>query len=219
VGRRTVASLALVLALVPATAAAQAGQGAASGTDPYTAPTKDDRIGWVVGGNTAPLALALVAVDSAWATIDDSPREWHRGLAGFSRRFADEQATGVISMSIESGLGSLWGEDPRYLRLGRRGVWRRMGYAVRTVALAPRPDGHLAPAWARLAGNVAGNLVENTWLPPSGKTPEETAWRVADGFAGRLLSNVWAEFWPDIRRHLPRAVVPPHRLHLAAHGR
>ena len=211
---RSVAALALVVVLVPATVAAQAGQGAEPGTDPYTPPTGGDRIGWVVGGNTSPLALAVVALDSAWATVDNSPREWHGGVGGLSRRFADEEATGVISMSIESGLGSVWGEDPRYARLGRRGVWRRMGYAVRAVVLAPRPDGHLAPAWARFAGNAAGNLVENAWLPASSRTPARNLWRVADGFAGRLVSNVWAEFWPDIRRHLPRAVVPPHRLPL-----
>jgi hypothetical protein len=204
--------LALAIALASASSAAQAVSSLERAPDPYVPPTRADRVDWVVGGNTAPLALAVVAVDSAWGTVDNSPREWHRGLAGFSRRFADEEATGVISMSIESGLGSLWGEDPRYARLGGRRAWARMGYAVRTVVLAPRPDGHLAPAWARLAAAGAGNLIENTWLPPSGKTAQETAWRVADGFAGRLLSNVWTEFWPDIRRRLPRAVVPPHRL-------
>jgi hypothetical protein len=72
-----------------------------------------------------------------------------------------------------------------------------------TVVVAPRRDGHLAPAWGRLAGNLAGNAIENMWLPPSVTTPGQTTLRIANGLGSRLISNVWHEFWPDLRRKLP----------------
>jgi hypothetical protein len=45
-------------------------------------------------------------------------------------------------------------------------------------------------------------VIENAWLPPSVTTPGQTAVRSANGLAGRLLGNLWDEFWPDVRRRL-----------------
>ena len=73
---------------------------------------------------------------------------------------------------------------------------------MKTVLLAPRRDGHLAPAWGRYAGNVFNNTIENTWLPPSVTTPGRTALGTAAGLAGRLGGNLWDEFWPDVWRRI-----------------
>ena len=75
---------------------------------------------------------------------------------------------------------------------------------MKTVVLAPRPDGHLAPAWGRYAGNVFNNVIENAWLPPSMTTPGQTALRSANGLLGRLVGNLFDEFWPDVRRRLQK---------------
>jgi hypothetical protein len=77
-------------------------------------------------------------------------------------------------------------------------------HAMKTVVLAQRRDGRLAPAWARYAGNTVNNLIENTWLPPSVTTGKQTALRSVNGFVGRLLGNLWEESWPDIRTRLRR---------------
>jgi hypothetical protein len=77
-------------------------------------------------------------------------------------------------------------------------------HSMRTVFLAPRRDSHLAPAWGRYAGNVFNHVIENTWLPPSITTPEQTAFRSTGGLGGRLLDNLWDEFWPDVRKHLAK---------------
>jgi hypothetical protein len=148
-------------------------------------------------------ALGVGALNSAWMTANDWPKEWHQSVGGFCRRYADNQAAASLSNSIESGLGTLWGEDPRHSRSGRHGTWTRIRYAVKTVALAPRRDGHLAPAWGRLAGNVIANVIEHSWLPPSVATHGRTTLRVAEGLVGRLVSNVWDEFWPDLKQRLP----------------
>jgi hypothetical protein len=195
-------AVAVVVVLLPVVALAQTG-----GTDEercrtYTPITSAERVTWVVRGTVSVPAVGVGVFNSAWMTESNWPKEWHQNWRGFSRRYADGAAAGSIANSIEAGLGGFWGEDPRYVRSGRHGTWTRLRYAATTVALAPRRDGHLAPAWGRLAGNVIGNVIENSWLPPSVTTRGETTVRVADGLAARLVSNVWEEFWPDLRQRL-----------------
>ena len=50
---------------------------------------------------------------------------------------------------------------------------------------------------------VAGTAIQNTWLPGSATTRTQTTARIASGFAGQLASNLWTEFWPDLRQRLP----------------
>ena len=165
--------------------------------------TSAERAAWIAGEIASPGALSSAVFTSALRTRGDWPKEWPQSARGYGRRFGDVQATTAISSSIEAGLGSLWGEDPRYFRSGRLERWARVRHAVASVALARRGDGRRAPAWGRFAGSVAGNVIENTWLPPSAATRSQTTARVSSGFAGRLASNLWSEFWPDLRRRLP----------------
>jgi hypothetical protein len=169
----------------------------------YSPITSSERVAWVAGEIASPGALSRAAFTSAWMTRGNWPKEWPRSARGYGRRFGDAQAATAMSSSIEAGLGSLWGEDPRYVRSGGHERWARVRHAVTSVALARRRDGHRAPAWGRLAGSVAGNVIENTWLPPSATTRSQTTARVATGFAGQLAANLWSEFWPDVRRRLP----------------
>jgi hypothetical protein len=139
---------------------------------------------------------------STWDTAVNTPEEWGRTGSGFAKRYMQREADVAISSTIEAGVGALWGEDPRYIPSQRRGFWPRTRYAAKTVFLAQRSDGRLAPAWGRVAGNVFNNVIENTWLPPSATTGGQTTLRTAQGFAGRLVGNMWAEFLPEIRKRL-----------------
>jgi hypothetical protein len=197
-------AIALAVVLIPSLAAA--GQLPDEDRDAratYSPITSSERAAWVTGEIASPGALSRAAFTSAWLTIGNWPKEWPRSARGYGSRFGDAQATTAISSSIEAGLGSLWGEDPRYFRSGRHERWARVRHAVASVALARRGDGHRAPAWGRFAGSMAGNVIENTWLPPSAATRSQTTARVATGFAGQLAANLWSEFWPDLRRRLP----------------
>ena len=194
------------LVLLPAFAAAQVPvQGPAAGT-PYTPPSGSDRVKWVVEGTVSLPVLVFNAGDSAVSTYANWPKEWGRGVAGFSKRFADEEAYSAVSGALEAGVGSLWGEDPRYRRSDQRGVWRRTRHTLLAAVVAPRSDGHLAPAWGRFAAEAGAIPIENTWLPPSARTASATAWRVGEDLMFRAVSNVWDEFWPDLRKRLPPAL-------------
>lgn len=179
-------------------------------TAPLTAATyvpidAAQRIEWIVDGTIGIRSLALVGVLGASVqTGANWPSEWDRTWSGFGKRYAEREADVAISNTLEAGLGALWGEDPRYIPSGRRGIWPRARYAMKTAFVARRADGRLRPAWGRYAGNVVNNLIENTWLPPSATTPGQTVSRSVLGLLSRLGGNAWEEFWPDVRRRLKK---------------
>ena len=169
----------------------------------YTPPTPADRWDWIVDGTVGPRSLLVVGpLATIWQTGFNTPSEWGRTWTGVEKRYGEREADVAISNSLEAGLGALWGEDPRYVPSGRRGIWPRARYAIKTAFVAQRRDGHLAPAWGRYAGNVVNNIIENAWLPPSVTTTRQTIFRSALGLAGRLGGNAWDEFWPDVYRRL-----------------
>jgi len=177
-------------------------QAGATANPPSPAINDAERVHWIVDGIVGPRSLGVGILASTWQTGFNSPSEWHRSWSGFGKRYLEREVDVAISNGIEGGLGAIWGEDPRSVPSKRRGVWPRTRYAIKTVVLAPRRDGHLAPAWGRFAGNVFNNVIENAWLPPSVTTGKQTAVRSVDGLVGRLLGNLWDEFWPDARKRL-----------------
>ena len=171
----------------------------------YVPATGRQRLNWIVDGTVGPRSLFLVGpLATAFQTGLDFPSEWQQSWNGVAQRYGHREADVAISNTIEAGLGALWGEEPRYIPSGRRGIGPRARYAIKTAFLAQRRDGHLAPAWGRYAGNVVNNLIENTWLPPSATTPGQTIARSVLGLLGRLGGNAWEEFWPDARRLLTK---------------
>jgi hypothetical protein len=162
------------------------------------------RIDWIVGGTVGARSLCIGGLAVGLQTAWDVPPEWQRTWRGAARRYAQREADVAISSSIEAGLGAIWGEEPRYVRAPRGSIRSRARHAMKTVLLAQRRDGHLAPAWGRYAGNVFNNLLENQWLPPRATTTAQTALRTLNGFLGRLGGNLFEEFWPDVKARLQR---------------
>src|SRR3954464_12950324 len=186
--------------LVPVSVFAQAPQSTEPRID--MPMTSAERVHWVVDGTIGAQSLGVGVIASAWQTAWNVPEEWGQGWSGAGKRYLQREADVAISDSIEAGLGAIWGERADYIRSGKRGFKPRLGYALKTVFLAHHPDGHLEFAWARLAANTVNNVIENTWLPPSITTWQQTTWRSASGFGTRALGNVWEEFWPDVSRRV-----------------
>jgi len=168
----------------------------------YVPPTAADRLKWTINGTVGGSSIATGVLVGSWNTAWNLPSEWGRSWEGFGKRFAAREAQITISNAIESSLGAAWGEDPRYFRSDRTGLWARTAYATRSVFVAPRRNGRMAPAWARYFGAIGSNLIANTWLPPGSTTTSQNLRRIGNGFLGRVVGNVWQEFWPDVRRKI-----------------
>lgn len=185
------------------------GRGHAARPSPEPATAYDpidpgQRAAWIVDGSIGRRSVAVGVLSTVWQTAWDTPPEWHRSWSGIALRYAEREADVTISNTLEAGLGAIWGEEPRYIPSGRRGIGARTRYAAKTVFLAQRRDGHLGPAWGRYVGNTLNNVIENAWLPPSMTTPKDTIARSANGFLGRMIGNLYEEFWPDAQRLLHR---------------
>ena len=173
-------------------------------TDPvshYKPATTQDKLRWFVSSTVSPSRLLIAGpISAGWGTLRDVPSEYGTHWDGFGKRNG-MRLTGVATGNlIEATLGSAWGEDPRYFRLGRGGLGKRARYVVKTTFLAPDRSGRWRPAYARYIGNVGNNFLSNTWRADSEANTSNAIVRCVWGVLGRMTSDTFAEFWPDIKR-------------------
>jgi hypothetical protein len=164
--------------------------------------TFEGRVDWVVFNTVGPASLVGGLFSSALATWADRPPEYGTNWDGFGKRYG-LRLTGVGASNVmEAGLGSVWGEDPRYHRAEDHAFGARVRNIVKWTFLARNDYGETVPAYARYAGFIGGNFLSNEWRPDSQRTTGNTMDRVAFAFIGRMASNTMIEFWPDIREHV-----------------
>ena len=74
------------------------------------------------------------------------------------------------------------------------------------IVLAPilEVNGDTMPAYARYIATAGNNFLSNTWRESSEADTTHALERTALGFAARMSSNVFKEFWPDVRDRLFR---------------
>lgn len=193
--RRAQLTIALLIGLT-ATAAAQSADQTAERYRPITA---GQRVDWVRGSLFDMRGLTAGLASTTWDTAWNNPDEWGRSFPGVAKRFAAREASVAVANSIEAGLGAIWGEDPRYLPTQQRTLRARALHALKSVVLSPRRDGRFAPAWGRYSGIGVESIVANRWLPDSDSGPSHTLLRVANALLGQLGSNLFHEFWPDLK--------------------
>ena len=167
----------------------------------YQPAIATDRARWFVISTVSPSRLLLVGpINAGWGTVRDVPSEYATHWDGFGKRNG-MRLTGVATGNlIEMGLGLAWGEDPRYFPSRAAGFGSRMKYVVRTTFQAPHRDGRWHPAYARFAGDVGNNFLSNAWRADSEANARDAAVRCLWGMLGRMTSDAFEEFWPDLRR-------------------
>lgn len=105
---------------------------------------------------------------------------------------------------MEAGFGPLWGEDPRYFRAEGQPFKKRVGHVVKMIFLAYNSEGRTVSAYARYIAIPGNNILSNTWRADSEATAGYAMERTVTGFLGRMASNAFAEFWPDVRKRVFR---------------
>lgn len=166
----------------------------------YQAISNRQRFGWALRSTLGPESLVAGAVTAGYGTAIDKPSEYGPHWDGFGKRYGMRLTGVATSNTIESSLGSLWGEDPRYFRAPNQPFKSRLRRVVLTTFTAPGPDGHYRPAYARFVAIPANNFLSNTWRADSESDNRDAALRTLYGFLGRMGSNAFAEFWPDVKQ-------------------
>jgi hypothetical protein len=198
-------SAALAQKLMPGTLASSAGpdstfDGPSSSSDARQPITGKQRIDWIVKGTIGPESLAGGLFSAGWGTLFNTPKEYGPHWQGFGERYG-MRLTGIATSNVmEAGLGSIWGEDPRYTRDPEAPFKNRIGHAIKMTFMAQNREGGLMPAYARFVAIPGNNFLSNTWRADSEATANRAAIRTGLGFLGRLGSNTFEEFWPDVRQ-------------------
>ena len=166
----------------------------------YQPITKAQRTHWFIKSVVGPESLSAGLVSAGWGTAFDRPREYGPHISGLAQRYGMRLPEVAMGNAIEAGLGAVWQEDPRYNRSGQGKLWHRVDHAASMTVLACRSDGHAAPAYARYAGIVGENFIANAWRVDSERSFNTALTQSALGFAGRFASNLFGEFWTDVRK-------------------
>ena len=74
------------------------------------------RVRWVLENTLGPQAILGEAFSAGFGTWRDKPAEFGSHWDGFGNRTGADLSEAAVSHSMEAGLGSIWGEDPRYYR-------------------------------------------------------------------------------------------------------
>lgn len=169
----------------------------------YKPPTASDRLKWFAVSTVGPTSLLLSGpISAGWSTAFNSPEEYGPHWEGFGKRYG-MRLTGVsVGNAMNASLGAIWGEDPRYYRLGRGSFGTRVKYIVKSAFYAPYRDGTWHPAYARHIANVGNNFLSITWRADSQSSLGDAALGSVTGLGAQLAGNAFSELWPDVWRKI-----------------
>lgn len=166
----------------------------------YDPITKQERVKWFIRSSVGPASLMGGVISAGFGTAFNTPREYGPHWEGFGDRYGMRLTGVVTSNAMEAGLGALWGEDPRYPRDSAGEPFKnRAGHVMKWTFLARDRNGNTVPAYARYIATAGNNFLSNAWREPSESGTTHALERTALGFAARMSSNAFKDFWPDVR--------------------
>ena len=168
--------------------------------EPFHPITPRQRLRWFITNTIGPPHLAGGLMAAGFGTALDRPGEYGPHWGGFADRYGMRMTGIVTGNAMETGLGYLLGEDPRYFRVQDSPFKVRVANVVRLTFVARHEDGVYGPAYARYAAVAGNNFLSNTWRVHSEANAQDALLRTAEGFAGRMVVNAFEEFWPDVKK-------------------
>jgi len=149
---------------------------------------------WLLVENLGAGSLADDVIVGAVDTYFNTPKEDKPHWAGFGERTGMIAANYGVKSVMEAGLGSLWGEDPRYFRTEGLPLKGRVAYLIKMTFMAKDRAGNTMPAYSRYLAIPGSSFLSNEWQPTSQATANEALVRVGLGFLSRMGENAWKEF-------------------------
>ena len=130
-----------------------------------------------------------------------------QGTEGYAKRFGAAYCDfAVQNMMTEGVFPTLLHQDPRYFRR-RNGTGRsRLGYAISRLFITRTDSGKHQFNYSEVVGGAASLAISNAYYP-DGRSVGNNLGRYAVQLGFDAASNVLKEFWPDLRRKLPRRLV------------
>lgn len=193
----------LWLFLSSSLAFAQADPGA-TGPAQWIPPTWAERRQVLLKRMFGPQAILETVPGAAFDTARGFPRQWGRGGPGITKRLGSQYGQFVIGEVIEMGVSALHKEDPRYFRMPNARFRKRLGHALTSTVVVRDTHGKPTIGLARLADVYGAWAIATTWNPPEQRHVGQIMKYGTFGLSIKAASNVFREFWPDVKRKLRR---------------
>jgi hypothetical protein len=128
-----------------------------------------------------------------------------RGLRQAVRH--DLRRFGHRNLTTEGIFPALLHQDPRYFRRRQGTARSRLGYAMSRLFITRTDSGKNQFNFSEIGGAATSLAISNAYYP-DGRTVGNNLGRYAVQLGFDAASNVLKEFWPDLKRKLPRRIVP-----------
>jgi hypothetical protein len=152
---------------------------------------------------TDPFNLLTIAIFSGVSIAADSHSVYGPGFAGWGRlagySFAEDTQGDFTGIYV---IPSLVHEDPRYHRMPKASVSRRIEHALIHTVVSQHDDGSLMPNYATLVNIPLSAEISNLYVPDIGTNAPDTAKRVLVGYATDPIGPLVAEFLPDFAKRV-----------------
>lgn len=152
---------------------------------------------------TDPFNLLTIAMFSGISVAADSHSVYGPGFAGWGRSagysFAEDTQGDFTGIYV---LPSVFHEDPRYHRMPKASVRRRIAHALIHTVISQHDDGSLMLNYATLLNVPLSAEISNLYVPDIGTNAPDTAKRVLVGYGTDPIGPLVAEFLPDFAKRI-----------------
>jgi hypothetical protein len=139
---------------------------------------------------------------SGFGQAFDQHPDFGQGLKGYGHRYWTSTADQLIgNMMTESIMPSLLRQDPRYFRMGEGSTKKRLVYSATRIFVAKSDKGKWGFNSSEVLGNTVSAVVGNLYYPQE-RSVNDNIQRIYTQLATDAISQVFKEFWPDIRKSL-----------------
>lgn len=155
-----------------------------------------------------PSNLMTIAGISAINIAADSHTAYGPGFQGWATLTGvslSQDATGQFFGNFL--IPSLAHQDPRYFRMGKGSIPRRIGNAVSQTYWGNRDGGGRMPNYGVLLAYPIASVISNLYVPGIEGDARSTTKRVFIGYALEPVNNLVSEFLPDLARHIHVRVI------------
>jgi hypothetical protein len=131
-----------------------------------------------------------------------------QGAEGYAKRFGASYCDFAVQNLMTEGLfPTLLHQDPRYFRRRDGSGRSRLGYAISRLFVTRTDSGKHQFNYSEVFGGATSLAISNAYHP-DGRTASDNVQRYTVQLGFDAASNVLKEFWPDLKRKLPRKIVP-----------
>ena len=169
--------------------------------------TPRGKLGIAFGDATDRAIFLQTAFISGVGQATNANPSFGQGMEGYARRFGTTYADfAVENMMTEGIFPTLLHQDPRYFRR-REGTGRsRFGFAISRLFITRTDSGKGQFNFSEVVGGATSLAISNAYYP-DGRSVGNNMGRYALQLGFDAASNVLKEFWPDLKRKLPRRLV------------